>query len=100
MLKYIKMKRRYFKGPIHFYNKRTERSDTVAHACNPSYLRGRDQENHGLRLAQVSIIHHAWLPYYPHPSTLGKYANNWSGIEPVNLLLLNYTSRPRTNTAR
>jgi hypothetical protein len=24
----------------------------VAHACNPSYSRGRDQEDHGLKLAR------------------------------------------------
>jgi hypothetical protein len=26
----------------------------VAHACNPSYLGGRDQEDHGLKPAQAS----------------------------------------------
>jgi hypothetical protein len=26
----------------------------VAHACNPSYLGGRDQEDHGLKPAQAN----------------------------------------------
>jgi hypothetical protein len=28
----------------------------VAHACNPSYLGGRDQEDHGSRLAQANSL--------------------------------------------
>jgi hypothetical protein len=29
-----------------------------------------------------------------------EYVNNWSGIEPVNLLMLNYTSRPGADRAQ
>jgi hypothetical protein len=28
----------------------------MAHACNPSYLRGRDQEDHGLKPAQANTL--------------------------------------------
>jgi hypothetical protein len=33
--------------------KRILRLDMVAHTCNPIYLGGRDQKDHGLRSAQV-----------------------------------------------
>jgi hypothetical protein len=38
----------------------------VAHFCNPSYSRGRDQEDHGLKSAQVNS---SLRPYLEKPFT-------------------------------
>jgi hypothetical protein len=36
---------------VYMYKSRTKGWALLAHTCNPSYLGGRDQENHGLKLA-------------------------------------------------
>jgi hypothetical protein len=46
-----------------------ERLDVVTQSCNPSFLGGKDQENHGSRLAwakslQASILTNGWVQWY------------------------------------
>jgi hypothetical protein len=46
----------------------------VAHTCNPSYLRGRDQEDHGLRPAWVNSLWDLILKITQHKKRTGGVA--------------------------
>jgi hypothetical protein len=50
---------------ILFFNEKFSSWVPVAHVCNPSYSGGRDQEDHGLKLAQVNSL---WDPISKNPS--------------------------------
>jgi hypothetical protein len=39
---------------LHNYQNKNEGQAPVAHACNPSYSGGRDQEDHGLKPVQAN----------------------------------------------
>jgi hypothetical protein len=39
---------------IFFVNKDMKKPDGVAHVCNPSFLVGKDQEDHGSKPAQAN----------------------------------------------
>jgi hypothetical protein len=65
--------------PLAEVTERGEKPGPVAHACNPSYSGGRDQEDHSLKPAQASSSRDPVLKKNLHRKRAGEVAQ---GVDP------------------